>query len=60
MYLVAKIGCDTAENEPLKVWGGFNYSSFRSLGTSFDDVLLSTQEHLAKREEAMKAGARDF
>ena len=32
-YLLAKIGVDTAENEPLEVWGGkFNSTFIRLLG----------------------------
>ena len=31
-YLLAKIGVDTAENEPLKVWGKFNLLFIRLLG----------------------------
>ena len=38
-YLLAKIGVDTAENEPLEVWGKIiQYYSFVSLATSHQTV----------------------
>ena len=32
-YLVAKIGFDTAENEPLKVWRGYGAGMLHALGS---------------------------
>ena len=44
-YLLAKIGVDTAENEPLEVWGGKFNSLFTSLlRVATKDGLLGFQE----------------
>ena len=40
-YLLAKIGVDTAENEPLKVWGKFNLIFIRLLGRDSPGVPVS-------------------
>ena len=48
-YLLAKIGVNTAENEPLEVWGG----NFNSIFTSF----LSAFQFLKfERSERLSAG----
>ena len=42
-YLLAKIGVDTAENEPLEVWGKLiqiiQHYLIVSLGTSLEDIM---------------------
>ena len=44
-YLLAKIGVDTAENEPLEVWGENSIQySLHSLGTSVVDLRIPGDE----------------
>ena len=63
-YLLAKIGVDTAENEPLEVWGenSIQYSlhsldvsrSFRRSASLITDQLLLKRSLLARQRAATK------
>ena len=51
-YLLAKIGVDTAENEPLEVWGKIiQYYSFVSLDTMADAFRTSVNGKNEEMEE---------
>ena len=57
-YLLAKIGVDTAENEPLEVWGKIiQYYSFASLGQILakeEELISAHRGHVDAMVELMK------
>ena len=59
-YLLAKIGVDTVENEPLEVWGKIiQYYSFVSLVPTHVVARLFTRNSAAGAKEAVSCTAED-